>query len=92
MHQVLSRFLRFLLLFYCSKIERDVNKPGHVTRFKMADNTCTIFSHSNLPAFVQKNSDRVNEWIESLQNLKENFSCNLFCHRNTQGNATDFRS
>ena len=27
---------------------------GHVIRFKMAESTCTIFSHSNLSAFVQK--------------------------------------
>ena len=35
----------------------------------MAENTCTIFSHSNLSAFVQK-KQKINEWMETLQNLK----------------------
>ena len=59
------------------------NEPGHVTRFKMADNTCTIFSHSNLSAFVQKKQQKINERMETLQNLKENFSWKFCFHRNT---------
>ena len=66
---------------------------GHVKRFKMAENTCTIFSHSNLSAFVQKNQ-KINEYnnIEPLQNLNKNFSCKLFYYtcRNFQKNVTDF--
>ena len=30
---------------------------GHMTRFKMAENICTIFSHSNLSAFVHKKKE-----------------------------------
>ena len=63
---------------------------GHVTRFEMAENFCTIFSHSNPSAFVQK-TEKINEWIEPLQSPKESSSWNLFCHPNTPEDATDFR-
>ena len=70
-------------------MRRPGNEPGHMTKFKMADNTCTIFYHSNLSAFVQK-KQKMNEWMETLQNVKENFSCKLCFHQDTWQNATDF--
>ena len=45
-------------------------------RLKMADNTCMIFSHPNLSAFMQK-KQKINEWRETLQNLKEIFYVNF---------------
>ena len=71
--QVLWCLLRFLLLFAAARsnaivafYERgDLARTrllGHVTRFKMAENICTIFSHSNLSVFVQKKK-KEDKWV-----------------------------
>ena len=80
LHDQTWPFAQRLLHFY----ERGGLELDLLPRDKIQDGAakkiCTIFSLSNLSAFVQKTS----EWIVLLQNLKENSSWNLLCHRNTR--------
>ena len=48
---------------------------GHVTRLKIVMNVCTIFSYSRISALCK--NQKINQWIELLQKLKENSSCKL---------------
>ena len=58
-----------------------------MTRFKVAENICTIFSLQNLSTFVQNITSLISR---SNFSTKEYPSWKSFCHRNTRENATRF--